>query len=345
MKLIGNFQSSRHPVPHLPLTIPEVTLKGQGQHEKFLIYLCQRGKYCGGLTDRMIGIVTAYIASEIMGRRFGIKFDSPCYLSTYLEPNLIDWEISPLDLRNKTSRESVHLGNAGFGTKMNKHLENLAKIDIIYYRGNVDTLAHLMKKKLIRSVQWARGKSLVEVYNTALTRLFKHSKRLNEKYKLFKSTLTYGPRQLICSHMRMGRSETLTSDSNLTLTLRPRPDSVIQFVKNRLKAGQADLFLATDSEEIRQRFKKEFPDNFREVEGPITHIDQGRGRYNCGAMGKVILDQYILSTCKTLIMSNSGFSRLAAIMRGSDRNLYLALNNGKIIRQKRMNPSLSYRRR
>ncbi|XP_071102918.1 uncharacterized protein [Haliotis cracherodii] len=322
-------------------------VKGQGrseQREKYLIYLCQRGKYCGGLTDRLIGIVTAYVASEIMGRRFGIKFESPCYLSTFLEPNLIDWEISPMALRNKTCRERVHLGNDGFGTKINKHAKKLSKIDIIYYRGNLDILESLMKQKLIGSVQWARNKPLVNVYKTAITRLFKHSKRLKEQYQLFKSSLKRGPRQLICAHMRMGKSQTLTSDSNLTLSLRPRPDSVIRFVKNRLNSRKADFFLATDSEEIRQRFKKEFPNNFREVQGPITHIDQGRGRYNCEAMGKVILDQYILSTCKTLIMSNSGFSRLAAIMRGTDLDLYLALHNGKIIPQKRTNPSLSYRR-
>ena len=92
--------------------------------------------------------------------------------------------------------------------------------------------------------------------------------------------------------------------------------------------------LLFDYLQVQKKVKASFPETFVETTGPITHIDKYEGQDACTGMGRAILDQYILSLCDILIISESGLGRIAAFMRNTDDNLYL-FYHGHITKFKR----------
>src|SRR5665213_790230 len=74
---------------------------------KYLIYHCRR--LCGGIADRLKGVLTVFYAALITRRVFIVDMPWPVSLTTILSPNRIDWrwidensepkcEISSLDI-------------------------------------------------------------------------------------------------------------------------------------------------------------------------------------------------------------------------------------------------------
>lgn len=58
-------------------------------HARYLVYECNG--FCGGIGDRVKGIVTAFYAAVITRRVFLLRSTVPKDLSAYLIPNRIDW--------------------------------------------------------------------------------------------------------------------------------------------------------------------------------------------------------------------------------------------------------------
>ncbi|XP_067648978.1 uncharacterized protein [Haliotis asinina] len=304
--------------------------------DKYIIYECT--SLCGGLADRQKGIITSYIVSQMLKRNFGLLMRRPCEFSEFVIPNLVEWKIEEAKLKGR-SRETIRaIDNGGLGTKMkNSSLETMYDKDVTYYMGNIDYVSCLMKNPLFSSVKWAQNKTHYDIYRIAFSQLFRFAPKTQAKFDSFNAEAERASKQLICAHLRMGKSETIPSDGLRTYS-RPDSESVVLFLKEQVKmAGSCRVFIATDSDEARVVFKQAFPEHFIEIEGRIVHIDRIHGSDVCSGMEKAILDEYILSTCDTLIMSKSGFSRMAAIVRGSDNGLFLATQKN-ITRSERLNP-------
>ena len=65
-----------------------------GCHEKMVIVMLDGKRHHGGLSDRLMGILTTFMVCKELGVQFRIYFVHPFQLENYLEPNLYDWKIS-----------------------------------------------------------------------------------------------------------------------------------------------------------------------------------------------------------------------------------------------------------
>ncbi|XP_067648973.1 uncharacterized protein [Haliotis asinina] len=318
--------------------VQDVVLPMDALVDKYIIYECN--SHCGGLADRQKGIVTSYLVSQMLKRNFGLFMRAPCEFSKFVIPNLVEWRIEEAKLKGR-SRETIRaIDNVRLGREMeNSNLETMYDKDVTYYMGNRDYTPSLMKNPLFSSVKWAQNKSLHDIYRIAFSQLFRFAPKTQIKFDSFNAEAERASKQLICAHLRMGKSETIPRDAP-KITYRPDLESVVLFLKEQVQmAGSCRVFIATDSDEARVVLKRAFPEHFIEIKGQIVHIDRlTKGVDACSGMEKAILDEYILSTCNTLIMSKSGFSRMAAIVRGSDKRLFLA-SQKNITRSERLDPS------
>ncbi|XP_048247289.1 uncharacterized protein LOC124125198 [Haliotis rufescens] len=306
--------------------------------DKYVVYTCNTGR-CGGLADRQKGIVTAFVLSQMLGRLFGISMFKPCDISEFVIPKDVDWTIDSRTLAHLKKEWFVDMDGNGMGVAMaTGDLEAMFQNDGTMYTGNIDLVPYLMKNPLFHKVYWARRLSHLDIYKYAFEKLFKLSHKTQDRFDDIIGTIDSNHQTLVCAHIRMGKSRTIPRD-NSRKAHRPDPDSLIRFFKTRLHPGYDKLFIATDSQQVRLRFKKAFPDSYLEVKGQIAHIDRPSRTFECSAMEKVVLDQYILSECDTLVMSVSGFSRFAAIMRGRDGDLFLARGKNVSV-SPRLSPTL-----
>ena len=94
------------------------------------------------------------------------------------------------------------------------------------------------------------------------------------------------------------------------------------------------FFVTADSDVFINKAAKVFGRRFVRTNGTFVHVDRpGTNRQAaCDGFTKVLVDNYLLSTCDVLVISKSGFGRQAAYLRGTDRGLYCMLLNGTVVK-------------
>ena len=70
---------------------------------RFIIYMTEHTEFCG-LADRLRGFVSGYILAQENGRSFHLYHNRGFNIETYLQPNLVDWRISPSDISRGLNR-------------------------------------------------------------------------------------------------------------------------------------------------------------------------------------------------------------------------------------------------
>ena len=71
------------------LNMPRATNKS-----KMVICMLDGRALHGGLSDRLMGIISTYKVCKLLNLDFRIHFVKPFFLNDYLVPNKIDWKIS-----------------------------------------------------------------------------------------------------------------------------------------------------------------------------------------------------------------------------------------------------------
>eukprot|EP00927_Polykrikos_kofoidii_P017049 TRINITY_DN17741_c0_g2_i1.p1 TRINITY_DN17741_c0_g2~~TRINITY_DN17741_c0_g2_i1.p1 ORF type:complete len:1000 (-),score=137.92 TRINITY_DN17741_c0_g2_i1:120-3119(-) len=66
---------------------------GKRSKQSVLVYSCESFRQCGGLGDRINGMVTAFLLAVLSKRLFLIDSENPLPLQMLLEPNAIDWRV------------------------------------------------------------------------------------------------------------------------------------------------------------------------------------------------------------------------------------------------------------
>ncbi|XP_067682397.1 uncharacterized protein [Haliotis asinina] len=289
-------------------------------NKKYIVCVCI-GSYIGGLSDRLKGFVTGYLLSQMLGREFGIVMEQPCNLAEYWQPNMVNWRVDAGQIRALPQQRMRVIDNKQFPIDVqNKDLNNIFKGDVVNITINVNCVRHLMRNPLFKHTEWAGNKTEYDIYKHIVGLLFRLSPSTTDRLNALQKRI--GDKVLICAHLRMGKSQTLPNDE-YRKTRKPKPRKVLTFLQSWNQSDIYKIFIATDSENVRKRFQNAFPETYVENEGPIVHIDRSKN-YTCDGLEKVILDLHVLSTCHVLVMSVSGLSRTAAILRGSDEYVYIA---------------------
>ncbi|XP_071080237.1 uncharacterized protein [Haliotis cracherodii] len=294
--------------------------------KKYFIYDCSQ-QLCGGLGDRQEGILAAYLISQLMGRRFGIIMTIPCDIANFLDENEAKWIIPPGSLSGLSVTPYTLLDSSAWTLRENIHtieLEQRFTQDVILFKVNQEFVQYIMKLPRFQDLKWAQNRTAVDIYNIVLRRLFKLKPKYQEQIDKFQTSVRANGRKLVCAHIRLHRSFAAQKKDYI--------DMMWAFLKQYNNSATYRVFVSTNSEQVRQESRRMFPEVFADVDGPLVHVDQDTGAQACDGFGKVLIDQQILSTCDVYLMTDSGFGRVAAMLRGTDNNLYtldgkVAFNN------------------
>ncbi|XP_046360507.2 uncharacterized protein LOC124138041 [Haliotis rufescens] len=299
---------------------------------QYIVYRCDGTSACGGWADRQKGIVAAYLISVMTERKFKVILTVPCDIRTYLLPVKEDWRVHGNELQGIPSTNVVKMDSvaASFCDRLGKEkLEDIFKSNVTYFNVNMECVQFLLRNPLYpRQLGWAKGMSVGEVYQVVWNSLFKLNQKTGNHLRTFRSQMSRS-KTLVCSQIRVGKSPTIPQDR--VINTLEHVEAVWSFLKKYNDSNRYHIFLTTDSEQIRDIGRSKFPDVNLDLKGHIVHVDRTTGNHVCDGLEKTLLDQIILSTCDVLIISESGFGRIAAFMRRTQDNLY-CLNVANITR-------------
>lgn len=296
---------------------------------KFFIYECNCNFKCGGLSDRQRGMVTAYLISLLTNRTFGIKHTCPRNLQEVLVPNKINWDIHPSRLEGK----SIQRHYAGHNIDLvldipTTDFNEKYTADVVYFQLNKETVEFFRRHKDVgKYLPWLGRLTDSQVYYILLNLMFKPSKFFQDVISKFFAEL--GDKPLICAHLRLGGNDnpTIHEDTWIGNILAKKfnlsdTDIIFKHLHEKLSVRPSKLFVASDSDQAKKLAKKSFPSEIVDTPGVIGHIDTSDNRFELEAFLKAIMDQYILSSCDSLLLTISGYGIRSGYLRGTSDNLY-----------------------
>ncbi|XP_045166882.2 uncharacterized protein LOC123530199 [Mercenaria mercenaria] len=296
-------------------------------HHKFLVYKCDYSRRCGGWGDRQRGIVSSFLLAMITGRAFVINIEKPCSLENILIPHLYDWSVCKTfvnSIHNNNTNEFDFVGGSTFFKAIpNFDFKSKWKWQVIFLKNNQNLIRFLRRRKeASQQLRWLFKLTEPNIYNVLLQILFQPTRNVLNYLEEFK--LKVKGKSLVCSHIRKGQNPSIPEDD----LFKKKPDeiSIFNFLKNFKTSSKYVLYLATDSQSVRETFSRTF-NNSINLNVTIVHVDRlNFGMYPetaCEGFRFAIIEQYILSLSDILILTNSGFGRMAGYMRGKSDHLYL----------------------
>jgi len=144
----------------IPIKITETNSK------KYLVYFCDSPRGCGGLADRIKGIMSVYALALLTDRQLIINMTFPCRLDKYLIPNEVDWNqqvptglksitAGPID-QIKTAADINQLWNHADVVKIQTNLHVLYSLSLNKkYQAKIRELGYLfvLKALFVRSLR------------------------------------------------------------------------------------------------------------------------------------------------------------------------------------------------
>ena len=301
----------------------------------FIVHLCLRSTSCRGWADRQKGIISTYLLALLTNRYFVIVHNNPCELSEFLAPNTYNWTsctgyilsvpksmTETLVLFGKTER----FGNVISHTDVNA----MFKKQVIFIRTNqIWNDAILAHPKAAENIPWALGKRPEEIKKLVLARLFRPREALEREIGKYMANV-HETQKLICSHIRIGQNPSIPHDFKRSGGP-PNVTSVFQFLKRYDSPSKYVIYVATDSQAVRESARELFTGSFT-VNLPIVHVDNYRGQKDtCMGAYAALLEQYLLSKCDLLVLTRGGFGKMAAYMSEKVQDLFVFDQKSKTI--------------
>ena len=317
-----------------------------------VIVRCIGNDMCGGLGDRLFGIVALYMAAMLADRAVFVEHAKPLPLSDYLIPNAVDWRIG--SVQNDTVKQTL-LRELRVGRYVNMQLPYQHCVDLLRFplsqanpavvimNCNFRTnclLKLLLQHKffpepgdqgLLKNFNRTHERSLrfwaSAVTHFILKQLFEFSPlvRSHGLAILNKTVLPrdFGAKEttecLICVHVRSGKN---TGESD-------RHHNIADFGKCAYMVEQGIAKADTCPRKPYWVVISDHPDapsivgaNFStplstNSVGPIVHVDRiGVGAaHRSGAM-RLFVDFFVLSRCKHFVASMSTLGETASMLHG-----------------------------
>jgi hypothetical protein len=333
----------------------------QPDEKKYLIYSCTSScqnvscfrwpgrivDVCGGLGDRLKGIMSGFLWSILTNRTFLIQSTKPFLLQESLESNVIAWHDGIDQVIEKVNNRSLTSARIQFSAQSYKHyaidyqtrkrikikffnlLTFRANADVIILKSNVDISEYIIENEfytrrilelgILNKDQLILSKTFHTLYNL----LFKMTPRLQAKFDSFINPIRSNPKtRLICAQIRLGGKtnnihDPVLMDSKLV-------KRIWEFVKTRFLSKTTDykIFITSDNDRIYEEAKSKFGfDKVFTTNGTTLHLDQYRKYHrsernqNIQIYDKTFLDFSMLGQCDMAIVSRSGFGRLGVYNR------------------------------
>ena len=272
---------------------------------KYLVYTCNQP--CGGWGDRTRKIVGAYLLSVVLNRTFIIDMTWPCSISNLLEPNFILWNQT---IKNPSKRTNLTVHTLTANDKDYANILAWETIDVIIFRvkdlGYYSLLLWRDDFYRVLHLQYGLHRSslfLHSIFTLIYELLFQLKSHPQSHLNYLFAQLRQTP--LHCAHIRIGRNPSNPND--IVFPKRELMNrTVVEFLKNQSRANEM-IFVSTDSEEVQLYARGQFHSRLLNVEGSIRHIDRSGKKFACDGFEKTLLDFYMISQCRIMVMSKSAF--------------------------------------
>eukprot|EP00122_Pirum_gemmata_P000916 Pgem_evm1s821 len=295
--------------------------------KKYLIYTCLKDKLCGGLGDRLNGILTALAFAMQTNRVFLIHHQRPRPLEDVLQPNLIDWSFRAERIR-KGNILHINLVDARpISYRQRKDLwipSKESKYDTIILKSNIKLLKSPFSSNSTGSepnisidLTYEKKTPISKSISCLLKSLFKKADAFQVYLAQYKNKLKLYPgTPYVGMHIRIGKSNKFSDTVTLnSLSETPR---FIQCAKKIMKLynfGITRIFLASDNEKVKKLLAKEFKENLITSGNNAFHID----RYSPTEKFSVLkrgfwrtwAEFFTLESSHCLVGSPSGFTNQA----------------------------------
>jgi hypothetical protein len=272
------------------------------------IIICFNGQVShGGLVDRLKGIISFYEIAKILGYDFFIQFNHPFTLATFLEPNLVPWQIQPEAVTyNARNTKLVYVINDFKANPLEIIKNDKAQTFLVY--ANIDYLNTIYPN--------VSATALEAKWRTSFNALFKKSARLDSKLNAVESDA------YIAFHTRF---TTLLGDfkdtTALVLSVDEKEALLLQ-LQNKihllLQDNKSKCYGFSDSIQFLQTIKAK--ENIFLVEGNPFHMDNFDANASLDGHLKTMIDFFMIAGSDQVYfiklgkMYASSFSKYAAIV-------------------------------
>lgn len=265
----------------------------------------------GGLVDRLKGIVSFYQVAKELGYDFKILFNNPFELTSFLEPNTIDWKFERSDLSwHPTKAKCMYLMN-DFGANPMELIKK-SSANTFYVYANID-YSQIIFPNL-------NQKELEDNWRKSFNELFKKSALLEQKLNAIST------KSFIAFHSRftslMG-DFTDTTNKILSATEQEELSKKVSQIINRIKnEKQQKAYIFSDSINFINYVKN--TTDIDSIKGNPFHMDNFKNTKATEGHLKTLIDFFMISKSETVYfikinpMYNSSFSKYAAIIGNTE---------------------------
>ena len=328
-------------------------------NKRVLAWHCRSDYACGGIGDRLQGVLSTLALAIFSRRKFVMYWEAPGE-NLYLRPNMINWDDKQAIDKIKKSKKndnnvqkrSVRIGNHRFyfnvGQKIwQSYLSTIqGDIPIVALATNIE-LSSLLSNYTIVGQKWVEDGlnraglvnlskvDLLNLLGIAFRYLFVLKPSLTNEVKSAMKVLGIDGIPYVGLHLRTGfhGSNSVRDDPNLKyIKDRTKWTKALQCAvdrANKYTGNNSYIFLATDSPAVRDLAVSEFGLRFRTLDIGAFHVDKMNKRPHAVTSNEnkgivsMLIDVILLTQSYILVHWTSGYSHLAAVVCGipNERNI------------------------
>ena len=248
--------------------------------EQFIMYRCDaqadKNRNCGGLGDRIKGILSAYLWGLITNRTFLLRIDRPCEFDKLYQPNKVDWNGRRSEKFGYFEKIEI-TGDDFFKERFSRVNFTLMqqKRKLIIFKSNRNLAESISKNKnpniykKVEKLGFEPEKlDLPYTFKYLYDQLFKLTPKLEKKYQEFlKKAKPTNESILICAQIRIGgykhfyyrhyfdlRSQNIENSKRYWNIIKEK--FLPNIIQNKFK-----IFITTDNEFVHNEALKEFGSN------------------------------------------------------------------------------------
>ncbi|ESP02160.1 hypothetical protein LOTGIDRAFT_157314 [Lottia gigantea] len=306
-------------------------------NEKYLVYLCDEKRDCGGWGDRQRGMVSLFLLSLVWKRTFKILISSPCDIKPYYKPtkeyNWIFTDDELKKLKAKTKRTLAFISNDI--PLLNLNMNNSEIAEVLYVKTNCYSYSNIAENYTQFLPDYLRNKNRATIFRETWNRFMIPTEKITGQVSKIMSTgkinldAKKSGKELICAHLRIGRSKYLPHDyTGIPLTAVP---DVWDFIDHHFHK-KSRIFVATDNLDVRQSAMSKYGRRYIGSYAYTMNPDKMRSNLTlaCSSQESAYVDQLMLSKCDVLIFyRRSGFSLHASYLKTKWREIYAIMGHTK----------------
>ncbi|GKY97170.1 hypothetical protein MPSEU_000675400 [Mayamaea pseudoterrestris] len=311
-----------------PEWLKDYILLNRNRSVPYIRYVCPRSGNCGGVGDRISGILQAFYMGVCTNRRILIEWYSPAPLQDYLTPNCIDW----IATQEEASREATLVDLIDQANS--KYMVNPSLLP----DGNIDLLINVwLEESFMRETYTCLRHVDISssLYRTAFWTLFQWSPAVERATQLFRQS-SLSNKNYLALHVRTGRGAsfhdpfTESSEEKAWQVYLKCAQKMQRLYSQRFVSTNATrepstllpIFVTADTNEVKLALQKlDTSVVTTSSDAEIYHIDRtvpSRLHHPKAALLQVWVDLKLLVDCTCIVMSTgtkhglpSKFSRMA----------------------------------